>query len=80
MIHVREHYYNYHKKYAMTIGSKSWGEIIQSKTTNIASGFRVSGLCTFSFLAIQLRVKLFKDGGIALSEDNKTCMRFCETV
>ena len=32
------------KKYAMTIGSKSWIEGIIDKTTNIASGFRAAGL------------------------------------
>ena len=40
------------KKDAMTIGSKSWREGIEYKTTNIASGFRASGLWTFYFPAM----------------------------
>ena len=68
------------KKDAMTIGSKSGGEVIQSKTKNIASEFRASGLCTSSFPVIQRRLKLFKDSGIALSETNPTWMRCRETV
>ena len=32
------------EKYAMTVGSKYWREVIQSKTTNIASRFIRVGL------------------------------------
>ena len=37
------------KKYMMTIGSKSWREVIQAKTKNIDSGFKASGLRPLSF-------------------------------
>ena len=40
------------KKDAMTIGSKAWREGIPDKTTNIASGFRASGLWSWSFPAM----------------------------
>ena len=53
------------KKDAMTIGSKSWRESIESKTKNIASRFRVAGLWHFSFTVIQRRLKLFNDSGIS---------------
>ena len=53
-----------YKKDAMDIGSKSWREGILDKTTNIASIFIAAGLWTFSFPAMQCRLKLFKDGGI----------------
>ena len=68
------------KKYAMTIGSKAWKEGIQYKTANIISGFRAPGLWPLSFPAMQRRLELFKDGGIALSEENPTWMRCRETV
>ena len=68
------------KKDAMPIGSNSWREGIVSKNSSIDSGFRVSGLLSFYFPATQRRLKLFKDCGIALSEDNPTWMRFWGTV
>ena len=43
-----------------------------SKTTNIASGFKFSGLWPFCFPAMKHRLKLFKDSGIALSDANTT--------
>ena len=63
----------------MAIGSKSWRSGIESKTTNIASGFRVSGLWPLYLISMKCRLKLFKEGGIALSEENTTCMRCRET-
>ena len=42
------------KKYAMTVGSKAWREVIQSKTTIIASGFISTGLLTLYFTSMQL--------------------------
>ena len=68
------------KKDAMTIGSKTWREGILDKTANIASGFRAAGLWPLSFPAMQHRLKLFKDGGIADSEENPNWMRCYETV
>ena len=53
------------KKYVMTIGSKSWRELILDKTKNIASLFRAAGLWPLSFPSMRRRLKLFKDGGIA---------------
>ena len=47
----------------MTIGSKAWREVIESKTKNIVSEFRVAGLWPFSFTSMQRRLNLFKDGG-----------------
>ena len=55
------------KIYAMTVGSKSWRKVIQSKTTNIASIFRMVGLWSLSFTAMQFCLELFKDDGITLS-------------
>ena len=68
------------KKDAMSILSKAWREGILDKTTNIASGFRVSGLRPLYLLAMQCQLKLFKDGGIADSEENPTWVRFQETI
>ena len=67
------------KKDAMNIGSKSWREVIESKTTNIASGFRSEGMQPLSFTAIQRQLKLFKEGGISNSEENPTWMRSWDT-
>ena len=67
------------KKCSMTIGSKSWREGIKYKTTNIASGFRASGLWISSFGDMKRHLKLFKDGSIALSEDNPTWIRCRDT-
>ena len=53
----------------MTIGSKHWREGIQSKTKNISSVFRVSGLWYLSFTTIDRLLELFKYSGIALSEE-----------
>ena len=58
------------KKDAMDIGSRSWKVGIKYKTTNITSGFVASGLWPLSFPVMPLRLKLFKDGDIALLEDN----------
>ena len=68
------------KKDAMTIGSKSWREVILDKTTNVASGFRAAGLWPLSFPATHRRLKFFKDGGIADSEENPTWIKCRETV
>ena len=68
------------KKDAMDVGSRSWIEGIKYKTTNIASGFIASGLWPLSFPSMPCRLKLFKDGGIALLEDNQNWMACCETV
>ena len=64
----------------MNIGSKAWREGIKSKTKNIASGFRAPGIWPLYFPATQIRLKLFKDGGIKLSDENPTWMRCRETV
>ena len=53
----------------MTIGSKHLREGIQSKTKNISSVFRVSGLWYLSFTTIDRLLELFKYSGIALSEE-----------
>ena len=45
------------KKDRMNIGSKSWREGIKSKTTNIASVFRVAGLLHLYFPEIQHHLK-----------------------
>ena len=63
------------KKDTMTIGSEVWREVILDKTKNIASVFIVTYIWPLSFPAIQCRLKLFKDGGIADSEKNLTWMR-----
>ena len=68
------------KKYAIAVGSKYWREVIQSKTTNIASIFRAAGLWPLYFTDMQFCLKLFKDGGITLSEENLIWMRCSETV
>ena len=68
------------KKDAMTIGSKSWRELILDKTTNIYSGFRAAGLWPLSFPVMQRRLKLFNEGIIADSEENPTWVRCWETV
>ena len=78
--HVRELYYYDFEKNEMTIGSKTWREGILDKTKNIASGFIASVLWTLSFPDMQLRLKLLKDGDIAVSEENPTWMRCRETV
>ena len=67
------------KKYTMTIGSKSWREGIIDKTKIIASWFISAGLWRLSVPAMQCQLKLFKDGGIADSEENPTWVRYCET-
>ena len=41
------------KKYAMTVVSKAWIKFIQSKTTNIASGFISKGLRPLYFTSMQ---------------------------
>ena len=79
MVYVNNRFF-FNRTVEPDIGSKSGGEVIQSKTKNIASEFRASGLCTSSFPVIQRRLKLFKDSGIALSETNPTWMRCRETV
>ena len=68
------------KEDAMTIGWKAWRDGILDKATNIASVFRVAVLWPFYFPAMQRRLKFFKDGGIADSEDNPTWMRCWETI
>ena len=68
------------KQYAITVGSKYWREVIQSKTTNIASRFRAAGLWPLYFNAMQFCLKLFKEGGIMLSVENLIWMRCSETV
>ena len=40
-------------KYAMTVGSKVWREVIQYKNTNIASGFISTGMYTLYLTAMQ---------------------------
>ena len=80
IIYFRERYCNYHKKYAITVGLKYWREVIQYKTTNIASRFRAVGLWPLYFTDMQFCLKLFKDGGITLSEENMIWMRCSETV
>ena len=68
------------KIYTMTVGSKAWREVIQYKTTNIASRFRMAGLWPLYFTIMQFCLKLFKDGGITLSEENPIWMRCSKTV
>ena len=68
------------KKLATTIGSKYWREGIEFKTKNDDYGFRAAGMWPLFFSAMQRRLKLFKDGGIADSEENPTWMRCRETV
>ena len=68
------------KKCSMTIGSKSWREGIESKTTNIYSGFRSAGLWTLSFPDVQRRLKLFKYVVISFSEENPNWMMCRETA
>ena len=51
-------------KYAMTVGSKSWREVIQYKTTNIAFRFRTAVLWPLYYSSIKFWLKIFKDGGI----------------
>ena len=63
----------------MTIGSKYWREGIEYKTTNTASGFIAAVLWYLSIPAMQRRLELFKDCGIALSKDNLTWMRCRKT-
>ena len=64
----------------MTVGSKAWREGVESKNTSISSVIRVAGLWYFYFPDMQCRLKLFKDGAIADSEENPTWMRCRETV
>ena len=68
------------KKDAMTIGSKSRREGIESKTTNIYSGFISACLWTLSFPDVQRRLKLFNYVVIALSEENPFWMMCRETA
>ena len=68
------------KKYAMTIGSKAWRQVILDKTTNIASGFKAAGLWPLSFPDMQSRLKLFMGGSITDSEENPTWIRCRDTV
>ena len=68
------------KKYAITVGLKYWREVIQSKTTNIASRFRAAGLWPFYFTDMQFCLKLLKEGSITLSEEDLIWMRCSETV
>ena len=79
-IHVIERCYNFQKKDTRTIGSKAWREGIIAKTKNIYFGFKSSGLWPLFSPAMQHRLKLFKDGGISLSEANPIWMRCRETV
>ena len=55
------------KKYAIAIGSKSWREGIEYKTTNIDPRFRATGMWPFYFLAVQ-------------RHENPTWIRCQETV
>ena len=64
----------------MTDGSKTWREVIQSKTTNIDSGFISIGLWPLYFTSMQFWLKLSKDGDIALSEENPIWMRCIDIV
>ena len=64
----------------MTIMSKAWRKGILDKNTNIYFEFRSAGLWPLSFTAMQLRLTLFQDGGIADSDENLTWMRCQETV
>ena len=64
----------------MTIGSKSWREGIQAKTKYIYSEFLASGQRPLSFPSMHSCLKLFKDGGISLSEENISWMKCHETV
>ena len=48
------------EKDAMDVGSKSWREGIEYKTTNTAYGLRTAGLWTFYFPDMQRRLNLFK--------------------
>ena len=68
------------KQYAMTFGSKVWREGILYKTTNIASVFRAAGMWPFYFHIMQRWLNLFKDGGIADSEENTIWMRCHKTI
>ena len=68
------------KIYTMTIGSKSWREDIQSKTTNIPSKFRMLGMWPLSFPAMQLCLKLFEYSAIKFSNENPIWMRCSNTV
>ena len=51
-----------------------------SKTTNIASIFKASGMWPLYFTVIQQHLKLFKDDGILLLEVNPNWIRCRETV
>ena len=68
------------KKYAMNVGSKSWREVINYKTANIASRFITAVLWPFSFPAMQFWWKLFLESAITFSEWNTIWMRCSETV
>ena len=64
----------------MTIGSKDWKKVMLDKATYIASGFSAACLWPLSFPVMQHQLKLFKDDGIAGSEENLNSMRCRETV
>ena len=63
------------KKDAMRIGSKYCREGVQSKTKNIDSVFRASGLWTLYFPYMKHHLNLFKGNCITFSEENPTWMR-----
>ena len=64
----------------MTVGSKSWREFIQYKTTIIASGFISIVMWPLYFTSMHLQLNLFKYGDIALSEENPIWMRCIDIV
>ena len=68
------------KKYAMNLGSKAWIEGILNKTKNIDSGFRAAGIFLLYFSTMQRQLKLFKDGGIAVSKEDPIWTKCHKTV
>ena len=73
--HVRERYYYNQGE----ICNDYWVKILKRsdsrKNTNIPSGFRAVGLWPLFFPAMRRLLNLFKDGGIADSEENPAWMR-----
>ena len=63
----------------MTLGKKSWREVILYKNTKTAYGFRVASLWPLFFPSMQRHSMLFKDIDIKDSEKNLTWMRCRET-
>jgi len=68
------------KKQAIKLASTAWQKSVMERPQNIVSGFTCTGLYPSSFVKMQSRLKLFKDGGAKSHDENPVWLQSRQVI